>query len=291
MKNYLLKFISFLFITFLSLNVFAANCNYAGTPSEYKITMTSAMLCQDYSLTTGACAGSNDFTIGTFSKACDIAAVASGAEACTYGPLAGMPIGETFKYFRVTMDRDFTITAEVTPTASMEDTSGNTNSGCINRTIRTESSNTNTSAQVSHGANEASSSAGAAESQVMTMPNMTGNETTGCTTACIPTTKDTAVDSCDSTSFTSHVDGNYNATMSLCTPEYSIWMGGLNATDDSLTIIYMLTSPYTVGVVTPKLKMSFDMTGSVTMYNNSSDTSFGGMIYVQEPIVEISLTD
>ena len=37
--------------------------------------------------------------------------------------------------------------------------------------------------------------------------------------------------------------------------------------------------------------MSFDMTGSVTMYNNSSDTSFGGMIYVQEPIVEISLTD
>ena len=40
------------------------------------------------------------------------------------------------------------------------------------------------------------------------------------------TTKDIAVDSCDSTSFTSHVDGNYNATMSLCTPEYSIWMGG-----------------------------------------------------------------
>ena len=63
------------------------------------------------------------------------------------------------------------------------------NSGCINRTIRTESSNTNTSAQVSHGANEASSSAGAAESQVMTMPNMTGNETTGCTTACIPNHK------------------------------------------------------------------------------------------------------
>ena len=119
----MLKILYFLFSVLFSFSVYAdfTNCEYEGNVTQYSVTMTSARICADYSLTTGACTGSNDFLVGTESKTCDIASVAANNDVCTYGSLSGMPIGETYNYVRVSISRDMTLKATITPTASDAD--------------------------------------------------------------------------------------------------------------------------------------------------------------------------
>ena len=116
----MLKILFFLFSVLFSFSVYAdfTNCEYEGNVTQYSVTMTSARICADYSLTTGACTGPNDFLVGTESKTCDIASVAANNDVCTYGSLSGMPIGETYKYVRVSISRDMTLKATITHTAS-----------------------------------------------------------------------------------------------------------------------------------------------------------------------------
>ena len=296
----MIKILSIFFTTLFSFNAVAhfTNCEYKGDVTQYLVTMTSAMICQDYNFTTGACTGANDFTVSTNSKTCDIASVPSNNDVCTYGSLAGMQLGETYNYIRVTLKRDFTIKASLTPTASMTDVSGNTNSECTGFTIRTESDNTNGKTSPPHGVSEAVGSTNPPESQVVTFMNGQGNDTSGCTTACIPTAKDTRVTDCDGTRHTSAVDSNYTYDVRYCTPTSALWLGELTNTQNEFTLIYKLSSPYTVGITAPKLQMKFDTADTFNGYydgkhGGSSENNVSGfsMILPGEPLVAFKLTE
>ena len=279
MYRFVVKYIA-VFCIFLTSHVFAANCNYWGTPTEYKVTLKKVMICQDYSITTGLCTGANDFTVGTHSMTCDIASVGTNTDACDYAALTGMPFGETYNYLWVQISRDFTLTA----TGTMD--SGD----CTGFTVRTESSYTNTTAQISHGVVEAVGSTNAAESQVLTMSTWNANDTTGCEDDCLAQEKDKANSSCTMNTITSHVDNSYTYTADVCSPDYGIWIGNLTGT--TFDMIYNLVSPYTVGLVTPKLTMSFDTTQAFLTYYSSTDTEGGfAMIIPGEPVVTLALVD
>ena len=57
-------------------------------------------------------------------------------------------------------------------------------------------------------------------------------------------------------------------------------------------MIYKLTSPYTVGLVTPKLTMSFDTTQAFLTYYSSTDTNSGfAMVIPGEPVVSLAIVD
>ena len=294
------KILSFLFSFFISYSIYAdyTNCEYKGDVTKYAITMTSAKICQDYNLTTGACSGTKDFTVGTESKTCDIASVAANNDVCTYGSLSGMEIGETYNYIRVSIARNMTLTATLTPTASDTDVVGNTNADCTGFTIRTESDNTNAKNKPPEGVTEANASANPAESQVVTFVNAQGNDTSGCTTACIPTVKDQRVEDCDATTHTAASDSYYTYSTRYCTPSTALWMGELTNSKNDLVLIYKLSSPYTVGITTPKLQMKFDTQDTYQAYydaahapNSHNGASGFSMIFPGEPLVSFTLID
>jgi hypothetical protein len=294
------KILYYLFFLLISYSLFAdsTNCEYEGNVTQYSVTMTSARICANYSLTTGACTGANDFLVGTESKTCDIASVAANNDVCTYGSLSGMPIGETYNYVRVSINRDMTLKATITPTASDEDVNGNTNAACTGFTIRTESDNTNANDEPPEGVTEANASANPAEAQVVTFVNAQGNDTTGCSTACIPTVKDQRVTSCDATSHNAASDSTYTYSTRYCTPSTALWMGELTDSKNDLVLIYKLSSPYTVGITTPKLQMKFDTQGTYNAYYDGAHApnSHGGvsgfsMIFPGEPKVSFTLIE
>ena len=296
----LIRIILFVFNLFISTSVFAhtSDCNYKGAVTEYKVTLTSASICEDYSLTTGECTGDNDFVVGTYNKTCDIASVAANTDVCSYGSLAGLTLGTTYKYIRVTIARDMNITAAITPTSSSLDTDGNTNADCDGFTIRTESDNTNAQDAPPQGVTEANGSTNPPESQTVTFMTSQGNNTTGCSTECIPQTKDVAVTDCDATTSASDVDSGYGYTSRMCAPAYSVWMGELTSSSTDFAIVYLLTDPFTATAVTPKLLMKFDTQNAISGYYDSDHApdSHGGssgfsMFQPQEPIVSISIVE
>ena len=81
---------------------------YAGSASEYKITMTLLELCDSTSSFTEC---NNPVVIGSGdSGAIDIAGTAAGVSAASYGSIADVPTGTTYSHMQVTMNRLFTAT-------------------------------------------------------------------------------------------------------------------------------------------------------------------------------------
>ena len=109
MKNLLkILFISKVLFLFLVFNSQAASTT--GQADVYKVTMKKVELCTA-STSVSSCVGS--VTVGDTSKVVDIASVSAGAAAATFGDPALLPLGETYTHMRVTIDRKFTIQADL----------------------------------------------------------------------------------------------------------------------------------------------------------------------------------
>ena len=81
---------------------------YAGSASEYKITMTLLELCDSTSSLTSC---NNPVVIGSGSSgAIDIAGTTAGESAASYGSLATVPLGTRYSHMQVTMNRLITAT-------------------------------------------------------------------------------------------------------------------------------------------------------------------------------------
>ena len=103
---------------------------YAGSASEYKITMTLLELCDSTSSLTSC---NNPVVIGSGSSgAIDIAGTTAGASAASYGSLATVPIGTTYSHMQVTMNRLFTATGSAIDGAGDECFTNNGNDGADN---------------------------------------------------------------------------------------------------------------------------------------------------------------
>ena len=109
MKNLIkILFISKILLLFLVFSSQAASTT--GQADVYKVTMKKVELCTA-STSVSSCVGS--VTLGDTSKVVDIASVAAGAAAATFGDPALLPLGETYTHMRVTIDRKFSIKADL----------------------------------------------------------------------------------------------------------------------------------------------------------------------------------
>ena len=71
-----------------------------------------------------------------------------------------------------------------------------------------------------------------------------------------------------------------------------MWFGGLNSSQNYYTIIYKLTTPYTVGLTTPKLRIKTDTYIAFSGYYHLENVSDNfSMILQGDPLVVITLED
>ena len=100
-------FVKILFFIFTS-NLYAASTT--GAADVYKVTMKKVELC---TASTSVTSCENAIVIGETDKTVDIASTGAGSAAASYGDPALLPLGVTYTHMRVTIDRKFTIQADL----------------------------------------------------------------------------------------------------------------------------------------------------------------------------------
>ena len=100
-------FTKLLFLIFVS-NSYSASTT--GAASVYKVTMKKVELC---TASTSVTSCENAIVIGNTEKTVDIASTDAGTAAASYGDPALLPLGVTYTHMRVTIDRKFTIQADL----------------------------------------------------------------------------------------------------------------------------------------------------------------------------------
>ena len=107
------KFIKILTFTKLLILILMSNSYSASTTGAadvYKVTMKKVELC---TASTSVTSCENAIVIGNIEKTVDIASADAGSAAASYGDPALLPLGETYTHMRVTIDRKFTIQADL----------------------------------------------------------------------------------------------------------------------------------------------------------------------------------
>ena len=100
-------FVKILFFIFIS-NLYSASTT--GVADVYKVTMKKVELC---TASTSVTSCENAIVIGETDKTVDIASTDAGTAAASYGDPALLPLGVTYTHMRVTIDRKFTIQADL----------------------------------------------------------------------------------------------------------------------------------------------------------------------------------
>ena len=124
-KIFLILLFSFLFLN----KSYAAEAT--GQATEYEVTMKKVELCEN-----ATCSGT-PFVLVTRSMPADIASASAGADVGSYAPTTGIPVGVTYTHLRVTLDRTFNITADISVGAGTCTTDGGDNAGATQMTVGT----------------------------------------------------------------------------------------------------------------------------------------------------------
>jgi len=242
-KVYIILF-SVLFLL-VAKNAFAAK----GKAAVYKVTMSEVKLCTGNSSGT-TCDGG--VTIGVGDKTIDIASVDAGATAATYGDAALLPLGTTYTHMWVKISRRFIIeTSDVqTPT----DERLKTDNGDVCKSV--------TNADSMYDTNEATD-------RYTHVPGITeGGTTSSQQNAYLMNSGTDNVKFCINTTCGDTVDRTFSYSCAHCTAQKT----DLDGDDNYHELIYALTTPYTVSLISPTITMSFgtaealsanDVTGSI----------------------------
>ena len=257
MKNLLkILFISKVLFLFLVFNSQAASTT--GQADVYKVTMKKVELCTA-STSVSSCVGS--VTVGDTSKVVDIASVSAGAAAATFGDPALLPLGETYTHMRVTIDRKFTIKADLevsgvtdncTTTAALSGSSYPDGSLSDNEKY-------DTTPIIADGGTAAEADLYLKNDQMKVCGNA------ACTGKGDANTITYAQGSGSSTYQTQHADGS---------------------TSDDHVMVYELSKPYTVALIGPSIEISFGTSAAIKATEVGTDFC---MFDPQEPVVTITI--
>ena len=252
----MIKRIIISFLIFIGLTI-SALASATGPAEVYKVTMRKVELCTGSTSVTN-CA--NSVTIGTGDKVVDIAAVGQGAVAAAYGDPALLPLGETYTHMRVTMDRKFVIKSgsALTPAGDAE--------GCVTKaTSTTLYGGAEATRKYTHNISHAD------EQELADAEEMNIYLTNDTYTLC-------ENDDCSEDS---------SATVTYTSPTKSTFQEGHpNDTSDDHMIVYTLTSPYTVALITPTIDISFGTQEALNVFTAANGQC---AFMVGEPVVTITM--
>ena len=127
-----IKMIKILFSIILSLFLFqnAYSADAHGQPTQYEVTMKKVELCTDLACT-------SPFILGEKNMAADIVPSEGGKNVANYASTSGIPVGTVYTHLRVTLDRTFKITGNVSVGEKECATDGGNNAGATQMTIGT----------------------------------------------------------------------------------------------------------------------------------------------------------
>ena len=245
--------------------LYAAN----GAASVYKVTMRKVELC---TASTSVDTCENSVTVGSGDVVVDIANVASGAVAATYGDPAICPLGTTYTHMRVTIDRKITIKSDTIATGSSASTDT-----C--RTIAIDDTHYDSGTDADYTE---------ANRKYTHNPLIAEGGTSGEMNLYLKSDNYTicAVANCSANAATNQ-DMTYTSTYSTYQEQHAEG----DSTDDHM-LVYKLTNPYTVGLTAPTIDISFGTQTAVGV--GEVDASAGGGIvgcqfYANEPEVTITI--
>ena len=125
--------IKILFSIILSLFLFqnAYSADAHGQPTQYEVTMKKVELCTDLACT-------SPFILGEKNMAADIVPTEGGKNVANYASTSGIPAGIVYTHLRVTLDRTFKITGNVSVGAKECATDGGNNANATQMTVGTD---------------------------------------------------------------------------------------------------------------------------------------------------------
>ena len=287
MKNIKLLILS---IILLNLNfIFVNAAEVKGAADIYKVTMHKMELCTghtagDFDLTaTSTTQCQNAVTIGTSTAGVevDIASVGAGAVAGSFGDAMVLPLGETYTHVRVTLNRNMKLRTE----AAINTTGGGSVDNCM--TIATtdgmyvtdeETDRYTHKPVIAEGGN-----GGASEEMSLYIYN---GQQTGDNANTYSLCQNASCGSVTASGWNYAVDASeLGSALAMQTMRSTARTDGSDP--DQLAMIYALEAPYTVGLISPQIDMSFSTSEGIMAKNEVSNTfcSFS----ITEPIVTITI--
>lgn len=240
----------------------ADGSNTCGEATVYKVTMTKLELCTGAPLTSETditCTGA--VTVGSTTKTFDIASVNGGLEVGEWISTAGLPIGTTFTHAKPTFSKEFTLKGAVKV---------NSNLTCYTDENSTIGSNTKYETIM------AGKTTSPATEQVMHM------FTDGSVKVCQTDNSDNTCANTGNSTWTKNVPDD--------TANYGSALGDTGSSVDTTSMIYALTTAYTVGPVAPKITINFGTKSGLEAGRDSNDDN-GCYINIYYPKVNITITD
>ena len=291
-----MKKLKFLCIVLFSLLINSFSLNAAevkGDADVYKVLMHKVELCtghtagdfDDTSSSTTQC--QNAVVIGESAAGVevDIASVSSGVVAGTFGNPALLPLGETYTHMRVHINRKMTIrTAAAINTTSSTDTDN-----CVTITTTDEMYGSKTTSRTEANSKYTHKPAvpeGGTRAE-MTL-YMTNGKQQGETSA-----NDEFKQCKDATCTNAEVDDagwNYPANASQLVSAVAMQTMRDTVSSDQVALIYALSSPYTVGLISPTIDMAFGTQDSIVAEEVKKGAGTGFCRFsINEPIVTITI--
>jgi len=249
------RFFAFIVLVKLLL-LFTANSNAAtvkGAASVYKVTMKKLELC---TASTGVTNCDGAVVIGSGAKVVDIASVDAGAVAGSYGDPALLPLGVTYTHVRVTILRKFTV-----KTSAAIDTGGTPDACVTQAATDTLYGDTEAARKFTHAITVADDGT-AAEMNLY----LTNDSYSICTNA-----------TCGATT---------GSTNDYTSPTYATYMESHDSdTGTEHMMIYALTAPYTVSLISPTINISFGTQTAI----GASDVGSRCLMLAFEPVCTITI--
>ena len=280
--------LSSLLINFISLNA----AEVKGDADVYKVIMHKVELCTGHtagdfdntSTSTTQC--QNPVVIGesTAGVEVDIASVSSGAVAGAFGNPALLPLGETYTHMRVHINRKMNIrTAAAIDTTESDDTDN-----CLTVTTTDamygsgeDASRTEANRKYTHKPAVAEGGTRAEMTLYMTNGQQAGDN------------QNTYKQCKDATCTNAEVDDaqwNYPANASSLVSAVAMQTMRSTVSTDQVALIYALSSPFTVGLISPSVDMAFGTQNSVVAEEVADDSGNKFCRFsIEEPKVTITI--
>ena len=287
-----LKFLLFVLFSLL-INNFSLNAaEVKGDADVYKVLMHKVELCtghtagdfDDTSSSTTQCQNAVVIGESTAGVEVDIASVSAGAVAGSFGNPALLPLGETYTHARFHINRKMTLrTAAAIDTTESDDTDN-----CVTITTTDamygsgeDASRTEANRKYTHKPAVAEGGTRAEMTLYMTNGQQAGDN------------QNTYKQCKDATCTNAEVDDaqwNYPAETSSLVSAVAMQTMRSTVSTDQVALIYALSSPYTVGLISPTVDMAFGTQDSIVAEEVNNDAGDGICRFsINEPIVTITI--
>ena len=292
-----MKIFKFLIIVLFSLIINSFSLNAAevkGDADVYKVTMHKVELCtghtagdfDDTSTSTTQCQNAVVIGESTAGVEVDIASVSAGAVAGSFGNPALLPLGETYTHARFHINRKMTLrTATAIDTTESDDTDN-----CVTITTTDamygsgeDASRTEANRKYTHKPAVAEGGTRAEMTLYMTNGKQQGE---GGADDEFQQCKDAAC-----TNGNREVAGwNYPANASQLVSAVAMQTMRDTVSSDQVALIYALSSPYTVGLISPTIDMAFGTQDSIMVEEVNNDAGDGICRFsINEPVVTMTI--